>query len=336
MKRAWAIVVTVLMWCAIVAYFVFAIRYTAKRRSEARVTEIKVRVVDSAERGLFTSRQLSQWLIDGGFMLDSVPTREVDSRAIEQYLESRNEVRDAQVRVNLEGILSVEVVQRKPIMRIYSSNGYRFWVTDDNYILPDTGVFTTYVPVVTGFLPFPFDASFNGSYDALLQRNWNDFLDQFTKIETQRRETQKKKDIENAKKDSKKNKKEIERLNKELANLAKQKREIILIEKKSQLTHAFLTKLVTFVELVEADDFWTSQIVQINVLGSDVGAWQEPQLELVPRVGSHIILLGTLDGDETAKLRKLRLFYSEGMPHAGWDSVSYINIKYKDQIVCTK
>jgi hypothetical protein len=134
-------------------------------------------------------------------------------------------------------------------------------------------------------------------------------------------------------------------------------------EKKSFESHRFLSKLANFVRFIERDHFWGSQIVQINVTNgargasgargaggaNDIGGtgvagsaangvenWREPQLELIPRAGDHLILLGELDGTEEARLGNLRTFYERAMWQEGWETYRLINIKYANQIVCTK
>lgn len=74
--------------------------------------------------------------------------------------------------------------------------------------------------------------------------------------------------------------------------------------------------------------FWNSQIVQMYLNA-------EGDYEIIPRVGPHLIILGSAEGFE-AKLRKLKIFYEEGIKPVGWNKYLKINIKYKDQIVCTK
>ena len=134
----------------------------------------------------------------------------------------------------------------------------------------------------------------------------------------------------------------------EVRSLAARRAALVEKEKKSYQSYLFLTKLANFVRFIERDDFWSAQIVQINVPGGGsgvnpegygadrAGRWKEPELELVPRAGDHIVTLGALDGTEREKLEKLRLFYLDGLRHEGWDKFGRIDIKYKNQIVCTQ
>jgi cell division protein FtsQ len=89
-----------------------------------------------------------------------------------------------------------------------------------------------------------------------------------------------------------------------------------------------LKDILTLAEYISGDKLWNSQIVQVYVNHSD-------EFELVPRVGPHLILLGDLD-DYVEKFEKLEIFYKEGLNNMGWNQYSKINLKFKDQIVCTK
>lgn len=83
-----------------------------------------------------------------------------------------------------------------------------------------------------------------------------------------------------------------------------------------------------FVEKIGKDDFWSNQITQIRV-------FPNYELALTPRVGNHTIRLGKLDGADE-KLEKMRTFYRKGLPYVGWNRYSVIDLRYRNQVVCTK
>jgi cell division protein FtsQ len=76
------------------------------------------------------------------------------------------------------------------------------------------------------------------------------------------------------------------------------------------------------------DKFLKAQIAQIYVN-------EQNEFELVPRIGNHIILLGTAE-DLDDKFRRLVAFYRYGLNKIGWNKYNVINIKYKNQVVCSK
>lgn len=80
------------------------------------------------------------------------------------------------------------------------------------------------------------------------------------------------------------------------------------------------------------DDFWNKQIEQVYV---HQGKEKKPEVELIPRVGDHVVYLGSMDGYKK-KLRRLRIFYEKAMGTVGWNKYSRINLEFNNQIVCKK
>jgi len=75
-------------------------------------------------------------------------------------------------------------------------------------------------------------------------------------------------------------------------------------------------------------DFWRAQIEQIHLT-------QAGEFQLIPRVGAHIIEFGDISNYED-KFYKLKALYKQGLKDEGWNTYVKINLKYKDQVVCTK
>ena len=73
---------------------------------------------------------------------------------------------------------------------------------------------------------------------------------------------------------------------------------------------------------------WGNQVEQLNVLA-------DGSIEMVPRVGDHIVYLGSPSNLER-KLARLEKFYKYGLSKAGWNKYSYINIEFDNQIICKK
>ena len=95
------------------------------------------------------------------------------------------------------------------------------------------------------------------------------------------------------------------------------------------VTKAFATKeLYEFGMYLREHPLWEAQIQQINVT-------QTKELELVPRVGDHIIFLGK-PGNYDNKFKRLKTFYKKGLNEIGWNKYSRISLEFNNQIICTK
>lgn len=88
------------------------------------------------------------------------------------------------------------------------------------------------------------------------------------------------------------------------------------------------SKLLNFVRFIINNEFWNSQFEQIYVESNGY-------LSLIPRVGDHIIVLGSLDNYKE-KLRNLFAFYSKGINPREWNNYKTINLQFENQVVCTK
>jgi cell division protein FtsQ len=76
------------------------------------------------------------------------------------------------------------------------------------------------------------------------------------------------------------------------------------------------------------DTFIWAQLEQVVV-------HENGDLEMIPNLGPGSILLGSVDDLEN-KFNRLKMFYTNALPQVGWDSYTSLNLKYTNQIICTK
>jgi cell division protein FtsQ len=89
-----------------------------------------------------------------------------------------------------------------------------------------------------------------------------------------------------------------------------------------------LPELFNFVKYINEHELWQAQIEQIYIN-------ENMEVELIPRVGNHIIILGNLENYKY-KLGKLEALYKKGFALTDWNIYSTINLKYSDQVICKK
>ncbi|HQV50998.1 MAG: hypothetical protein IPF95_07015 [Flavobacteriales bacterium] len=79
---------------------------------------------------------------------------------------------------------------------------------------------------------------------------------------------------------------------------------------------------------IRQDALWNALIDQVVVKN-------DGEFELIPKIGAQRILLG--DGSELEqRFAKLKIFYEKGIPKADWRRYDRIDLRFADQVVCTK
>lgn len=77
---------------------------------------------------------------------------------------------------------------------------------------------------------------------------------------------------------------------------------------------------------IQNEPFWRAQIAELAVD-------EQGEVTMWPQVGNHRIELGP-PTNLGAKLKKLKLFYTDVLPAKGWDRYSRVNVQYRNQLVC--
>ncbi len=87
-------------------------------------------------------------------------------------------------------------------------------------------------------------------------------------------------------------------------------------------------EIYQFAQWLQKETFWNNQIEQVYVV-------TPKDIELIPRVGNHVIYIGDFKQYEE-KLDRLKIFYDKVISQVGWNKYSKINIEFENQIICTK
>lgn len=97
----------------------------------------------------------------------------------------------------------------------------------------------------------------------------------------------------------------------------------------SAYSGTYLPEAFELVKMLDTQPFLHAQINQVYLNSKD-------EFDLVPLLGNHIIQFGKMDHNAAEKLNNLVVFYKQALLKEGWDNYETINLKYKNQVVCTK
>lgn len=229
----------------IAAYLVVSLAFTESRLASQEFRSVRITVLDSADIHFIAAGDVAGVLVAKGMQLHGLKMEDLNRDLIRQAVLSIPGVRDVTVFSLPEGILNIEVVQRKPLLR-YVSQNTSYYLDTEGREVPLSPRYSARVIMVTG------DPDRNFITDSLK----------------------------------------------------------------------------AMVEHIAGQPFLDALIHGIHV-------YPDHTLELLTRFGDHRVFMGTAANYEW-KLTKLRGFYQKGLPVAGWDKYSTIDLRYSNQVVARK
>jgi len=254
-------VMRILLWLVLIGWMTVMTGFIGKTADAELCKEIHIEVSDSADLKFVTAEMVRDMLEESAFELQGYPVMEINTRELETLLLRNEYVKEAEVFVNVEGDLKIELNQRKALMRIMPREGNGMYVDEEGFVMSLSETYAPLILPVTGYV----------------------------ELETRETDDGLKVDVESGEE---------------------------------------MAALMDFAAFVQQDPFWSTQIVQVY-------KGKKGDYEIIPRVGAHQIVVGELANFEE-KLRNLKLLYEQGLEQYGWNTYNKINLKYSDQIICTK
>ncbi|MDD4656407.1 MAG: hypothetical protein PHR40_03635 [Bacteroidales bacterium] len=155
---------------ALVVYFYLSGSLSSKASKETVCNNINVRILDSATNRFVSKREIKELLQKEGINVGESKIKHINQYELEEVINNGTAVKTSQVSVTGRGVLTVDIVQRKPIIRIETVNG-GFYMDNSAYIFPLMKNFTSYVPVITGEIPLTIPPGYRG--EAKSDNEWD-------------------------------------------------------------------------------------------------------------------------------------------------------------------
>jgi cell division protein FtsQ len=99
-------------------------------------------------------------------------------------------------------------------------------------------------------------------------------------------------------------------------------------EQLSKPDSILLQNIVEFASVIKEDSFFSSQIAQVNIAPNG-------DFELIPTIGDHTVLIGSIDQLEN-KLDRLYTFYKKIWVPSGINAYQVLDLRFNNQIVTLK
>lgn len=256
---------SLITWIFIIAYLATIFGFISKENQEVVCKSVDIEVVDNTNNYFIQNEDVLGILKNNGFDLVGEKLHKINRDELEGIIDIHPTIKKAEIYCGHTGKVYIEIIQRKPIVRIINKNAESYYIDQEGFLMPLSDNYTATVIVA------------NGNLNELYHNNNN------TSVLS----------------------------NDTIVNASKKLKEIY--------------NLVVY---ILQNPFWEAQIQQIYINNKD-------EYELVPRVGTHIIIFGSINQMEK-KFKKLKAVYEQGFSKYGWNNYRIINLKYENQVVCTK
>lgn len=253
-KINWKLILYCFTWIVCFSGLVVLMSFISIKKDKQKCTDLKVML--PGHNNFIERDEVDRILLANGGALVGRNLEDINIHKLENVLKANPFIEYAKVFADMNGVIHVDIRQRKPLIRIINMANVNFYIDENGFKIPMSDNYTARVLVANGLI----DEDFSGRVDTLSSQLAKDLF--------------------------------------RIANFIRQ------------------------------DTLWNDQVEQLFVsLNGDI--------EVVPRVGDHKIILGTADSLET-KFRNLLVFYKKAMPKVGWEAYKSINLKYANQIICEK
>lgn len=256
------------LWVVLVTGLVVSLGFINKEQDALLCKEMVIHVNQEGDLFFLDNIDVARLINDRGDSIKNQPKRTIDVADIEHMLNSHAAISNAEVSMSIDGVLKIDVKQRKPILRVINTDGESYYIDEEGKPMPLSDKYTANVVIASGAITEPYITRYRYS--------------------------------------------------------------VFDIAKDSALAaSSMLDELYSMGEFITKNEFWKAQVQQIYIN-------PEKDMELVPLAGNQKIIFGDTTNMEE-KFNKLFTFYQQGLNTTGWwDKYSTINLKFKNQIVCTK
>jgi len=261
-------ILVIVLWIIGLSGLFASLAFATGKEKNVKAENMLVTVSNNDVNTFIDEEDVKEFFKDRNDSILNTSLKNIDVNGLEKALNSHPAVENADIAVDINGDVSIDVTQRTPLVRVINLDGESYYIDTKSNLMPLSDKYTARVIVATGYIIEPFASRYQFPVTTIANH------EVFSKV-------------------------------------------------------SVLDDIYNISAYIAKDSVLASLIHQINVTPNK-------ELELYPAIGNHKIIFGEAK-DFEEKFEKLKLFYTEGLNKTdGWNKYSTVNIKYKNQVVCTK
>ncbi len=160
---------------AILAYTMVVLGYVNENRQKEICRDLEIKVLNNDNLQLIRKDDVLGEIENYGVQVKGLPIDKVNTLAIENILNHKAVVKNTIAYTTVEGKLCIEVIQRRPIVKVIDRELQQYFIDEKGEIIPDRLQHVAHVLIANGniFTPIPITAgrSVFAKNDSVQKRN---------------------------------------------------------------------------------------------------------------------------------------------------------------------
>ncbi|MDR0295527.1 MAG: cell division protein FtsQ/DivIB, partial [Prevotellaceae bacterium] len=156
------IILTTLTSVLLIAYLVVSTSFADAKQQDLVCGELRITICDNLVNNFIQPADIEKILASEGIKIIGERMCHINTYDMAQLLNTRDVIKNTSVFTSIDGVLHINVYQRRPIIHIQVATG-NFYIDESGYIFPLPGTHTSYAPMITGKIPMNIPVGFRGN-----------------------------------------------------------------------------------------------------------------------------------------------------------------------------
>jgi cell division protein FtsQ len=140
----------IIVWSGVCIYLFVSLSFISRAKKDYVCSEINVIITDSSLNNFISKEEVKELVLREDLKILGYPVSGINTKLLEDVIIQHPPIRKVEVYVQIDGILNIEVTQRKPILRIVDKRHRSYYIDSEGYMMPLSPKYASHVLVANG------------------------------------------------------------------------------------------------------------------------------------------------------------------------------------------
>jgi cell division protein FtsQ len=151
----------IVLWFLGIAGLISSLAFVTASENKVKGKKVDIVIEKDDDNSFLDEDDILNFLKDRNDTFVNQPMKDINVYKIERALNTHPSIASSEVAVTVNGDVSINIKQRKPIVRIINSKGESFYIDNHATVMPLADHYTARVLIVNGFIPEKYSQFYN-------------------------------------------------------------------------------------------------------------------------------------------------------------------------------